>query len=128
MDEVVTKRRRITPETRRLIASLLKQGLTASEVVAALWGDGLTISITPVTQEAYKLGIKLRSGPRKGMLRIGRPPLHGSPGTPYSKKRKAVMDLAAAGEKPRQIAKQLGMTPAGVYRLLSDESKRNAAN
>ena len=75
MEEAVIKRRRITPETRRLIASLLKQGLTASEVVAALWGDGLTISITPVTQEAYKLGIKLRSGPRKGMPGIGRPPL-----------------------------------------------------
>lgn len=128
MDEVVTKRRRITPETRRLIASLLKQGLTASEVVAALWGDGLTISITPVTQEAYKLGIKLRSGPRKGMPKIGRPPLHGSPGTPYSKNRKVVMKLTAAGEKPKQIAKQLGMTAAGVYRLLADERKRNAAN
>jgi len=118
---------RVPEEVKALIASLLRQGLTAVEVMAALRSDGIVVSITPITKEAYKLGIKLKSGPRKGMSSaagIGRPNLHGRPGKPHSQNREEVLRLAGAGKKPSEIAQATGLTRAGVYRLLADERNR----
>jgi len=120
---------RVPEEVKAQIIALLKQGLTATEVMAALRGEDIAVSITPITREAYKLGIKLKSGPRSGMASaagIGRPPLHGRPGTPHSKNRKKVLELYAEGKSVAEIAEETGLTRAGIYRLLADERNRKA--
>ena len=103
------------------MAELLRSGLTPTEVRNKLLAErDISVSLSTIGKEAYRLGIVPKGGRRKGVKMPGvggRPP---GPGKKWSPYRERVIELRKVGQSTSAISAETGTSRQNVERILAE--------
>lgn len=111
---------RVPREIIQAVADLLRSGLTPTEVRNKLRERDISVSLSTIGKEAYRLGIPTQGGRRKGTKMPGvggRPP---GPGKKWSPYRDKAIEMRQAGQSTAAIAAELGTSRQNIERVLED--------